>query len=497
MDYTLPTGQDFSKAHQLKLPQHSVLAVLLTLCLYQVSGAQSHWDQPSEIGNYQSILAKAKLSGLPDPPIAAKSVVEPVVKWLPRLESSWGETYQHPQHATLPPASWRTESATNQEGVPSDPTFHPDTRSGPVSQYGYGHQILCQEVGDCNKCCVDSPDCRSCRPHGIGQKLVERKAEKTANWVLGSRALFFSRTREAGIPLAANEFDTLWTNDNSYRFVPGVELSLVRRNCAGYGQEIRYWGLYPEQRTAGLTIPDFKNLLCGLDDYQIGSGATNLEDIYEDSDSLQIHRRNQIHNLEINLLRNGGTYLTPGGKTGNFELLGGFRWLYFQENFSYSASGSEMFSEQVKYDLSARNHLTGLQIGARNEIWICQTVSLISGTKFGLFNNRIRSHQFISNQFDELAQLDNDHYPEDEFDFTASPRKNDLSAIGELELGVAYQFAQRARLSMGYRVVGISGVALATGQIPHNFSYPVEVQRINSKDSLILGGAYSGIDICF
>jgi hypothetical protein len=478
----------------MKFYGYAGLFVLVSFCLCQDAAAQSHWDQPTEIGSYQSIVARANLAGPVSTPTSARSVVE----WQPRPELPAAESNQQSPLLTVSSLPRLPESSTTQIWPASHPTNPPVAHPASASQPVLSQQSLCQQE-ECSACCCHHDQaCRSCKKaQGICERLAERKAEKTANWVVGSRALFFSRTREAGIPLATNEYDTLWTRDNSYRILPGGELSLIRRNCAGNGQEIRYWGLYPEQRIAELSQPEFKSYLAGLDDYFIGPESTNVQDIYEFSDSLQIRRRNEFHNVEINLLRNGGTYLTPGGNTGSFELLGGFRWLYFNEDFSYSGSGSESLAESVSYDLAVRNNLTGLQLGARNEIWICNKVSLISGTKFGLFNNRIRSRQSISNGSDDFAWLENDHYPDEEIDFDTALRKNDLAAIGELELGVAYQFAQRARLSMGYRVLGISGVALAPGQIPHNFSHPVETQRINSKDSLILGGAYSGIDICF
>ena len=69
--------------------------------------------------------------------------------------------------------------------------------------------------------------------------------------------------------------------------------------------------------------------------------------------------------------------------------------------------------------------------------------------------------------------------------------------IGELDLGLAYRFSQRVRANVGYRLIGINGIALAPNQIPRNFENENEIYRINSNDSLILSGGYAGLEMCF
>ena len=49
----------------------------------------------------------------------------------------------------------------------------------------------------------------------------------------------------------------------------------------------------------------------------------------------------------------------------------------------------------------------------------------------------------------------------------------------------------------GYRLVGISGLALTDGQIPSNFAYIPDAQRVHSDDSIILHGGYIGATFCW
>jgi L-2,4-diaminobutyrate decarboxylase len=46
---------------------------------------------------------------------------------------------------------------------------------------------------------------------------------------------------------------------------------------------------------------------------------------------------------------------------------------------------------------------------------------------------------------------------------------NDFSVVGEIRLGLDWQFCNCWSVNMGYRVVGISGIALATNQVPVDF----------------------------
>jgi len=69
--------------------------------------------------------------------------------------------------------------------------------------------------------------------------------------------------------------------------------------------------------------------------------------------------------------------------------------------------------------------------------------------------------------------------------------------LGEIDLGLGYQISQCWRITGGYRALGISGIALATDQIPPFFSYYDAAAQINSSNSMILHGAYAGIECNF
>ena len=69
--------------------------------------------------------------------------------------------------------------------------------------------------------------------------------------------------------------------------------------------------------------------------------------------------------------------------------------------------------------------------------------------------------------------------------------------MGEADLGLGYQLSSSVRLTIGYRLIGVTGVALAPDQIPYNFTDANELRRINSNGSLLLHGVYGGLNYCF
>jgi hypothetical protein len=330
---------------------------------------------------------------------------------------------------------------------------------------------------------------------GYFDNAIADSPARSANWVAGVRALFFTRNGEAPVAIARNGAGgNLLSTVNDYGTMPGVETVFTRRTCNNLGTEFRYWGLYPNQRDYTFNGPGLDTYLVGLGDFSVAPGPTNVLTYFNAADNLRVYRNNEFNNLEINGLRNGGTYTTLlGGRTGTYELLAGARWFQFNEDYRIAAFNGAGLPAQINYDLATRNTLLGFQLGARNESCVTDRLSLIGGTRVGLFNNRSTARQCICTDVGDLAYLNGN--PGAIYDYEA--RRNSLAVLGELDMGVGYRFTQRLRATIGYRLIGVSGVALAPNQIPRNFTNNAELNRVKSNDSLILSGGFAGLDMCF
>ena len=327
-----------------------------------------------------------------------------------------------------------------------------------------------------------------------------RSRRSRSNYTVGITGLFFQRDYEDNRFLARNPSgDTLFTNDADENTFDGYGVSIASRNAGGGGFEVGYWALNPGSAVGTLTGVNVATSIQGLDQLLHVSSGRDLYDIYANTVTQTIVRDTDINNLEFNLLRNGGTFQSRGGRKGFYELLGGFRWFEFDESLQYTASidngAFPLVPSDFFYNLRARNRLLGFQLGARNEYCLGSKLRLFSGVKGGIFNNNIRTVQNITDLDGEIAQVNGGTAAGRPFSY--NDEKNDVAFLGELDFGVLYHLSCRARLRLGYRVLGASGVALAADQMPYLYNDPDELLRANSNGSLLLGGGYYGLEFCF
>ena len=320
------------------------------------------------------------------------------------------------------------------------------------------------------------------------------------NYTAGITGLFFQRDYEDNRFLARNpRGDTLFTNDADEQTFDGFGVNVGSRGANGNGFEVRYWALNPGRVVASLSGVNVATNIRGLDQLLHVSSGRDLFDIYSNTVAQTVVRDTDINNLEFNFLRNGGNFSSRKGRHGFFEMFGGFRWFQFDEGLQYTASIDNgqfpLVPSDFFYNLETRNTLLGLQAGCRTEFCISSKFRLFGGLKGGLFNNNINTVQNITDLDGEIAQVNAGAAAGRPFSYNVE--KNDLAFLGELDWGVLYQLTSRSRLRLGYRVIGVSGVALAADQIPFSFTDPGGLTRANSNGSLILGGGYYGIEFCF
>lgn len=69
---------------------------------------------------------------------------------------------------------------------------------------------------------------------------------------------------------------------------------------------------------------------------------------------------------------------------------------------------------------------------------------------------------------------------------------NDLAFLAEGNIGTGIRISRGWTANLGYRVVGVNGVATAVGQIPRDFSNGDDINRINNTNNLLLHGVVLG-----
>ena len=320
-------------------------------------------------------------------------------------------------------------------------------------------------------------------------QVISAPQGRSKNCVFGISGLIFDRDFEDDVYISPNAAgDQLFSTDADTGNLSGVEAFFQSRNAGGTGIEGRYWGLFNGAASASLGnsprlgIPGLAEVIdptSGMGYYGIAMNA----------DVHTITRSNEIHNIEFNFLKNMGVHTGRCASSTN-ELFAGFRWFNFDEGFSFLSSTAGGTPESIRYDIDVENTLLGLQAGGRSEMGLSQRLRFAAGLKGGLFNNHVRARQGLQNNLGVYGLVNGNQ----NFDFDDS--KNDVAFLGELDASLLMQISSSARARIGYRAIGVSGVALAPNQIPLSFSNLPTVRDVDSNGSLLLHGAYLGLEFC-
>lgn len=279
------------------------------------------------------------------------------------------------------------------------------------------------------------------------------------------------------------------TREASADWRAGGEVSVGRRfGCnAQWGVVGTFWAI--DRMEGFASVRDLNNNInTPIDLGFVNIGANPATDFFDNAREHRIWRTNELYNLEINFLRYG---LTPDC-TWRMQaaLLGGVRWLRFDERliFGSVAGGSEFGSnggaDEAYLSVREENDLVGFQLGTALSYYLLPRLRLYATPVVGIFGNDIRQRVHL--------------YRGDGVEgFDLASHKTDFSLLGQIDAGLSWQFAEHWRAYGAYRVIGVSGIALADGQIPPFLIDTPAIQDIDSNGNLILHGAVFGVQFSY
>lgn len=341
----------------------------------------------------------------------------------------------------------------------------------------------------------DSVACQS-----VVSDYFEAAVVRDAIWVLGVNALMMNRDFDDDFAFgfdAANPTNIQRSSDADNGYTGGLETVLSRRNSFGRGWEARYFGIYSDGTEAVLGGTP-QTSIAGLAQLSDSGTFTPLSTTFNNADVHSLTRNYDIHDAEFNLLRNGNCFSTPlRNRPGTIEWLSGFRFFRFDEGLDYVAISATDPVARSAFNSSVTNNLFGLQIGNRIELQSFNRMSFSVGSKVGLFNNRAETGLIATNQdqtgFFSRPNINTGAATGTSFDL-GDEKKDGLAVLGELDLGAIWQFHRRARARIGYRIIGVNGVANADQNIPTDFSDPTALGFANDDGDLVIGGGYAGLE---
>ncbi|MCA9149991.1 MAG: BBP7 family outer membrane beta-barrel protein [Planctomycetales bacterium] len=359
--------------------------------------------------------------------------------------------------------------------------------------------ITVQDLGGgCNECGSTSGDC------GCNDGMCDVGCGCGSKWFGGIYGLYMNRRNNFPTYLsydsAAAFPPALTTNSTGNHFGGGFETWVGRYLNDCWSVAAGYWGFFPSNQTATAYNSYYSGdlssaiLYTGLS-YNNGAGAQTLDQYYGvpmNPAAMHVLTRSfQAHNFELNFIRN------PYRNVGNvhFELLAGVRYLKLDDGLIFSADNNTMLGDdpnnELHHIIDVKNHLVGFQIGGRADRCLGSRCSVHVGSKLGIYNNHITHFQRIcgGNGNAYVTGMPSENYYIDR-------SEDNISFVGELFAGAAYQATCNWRLTGGYRAVSACGVGLATSQFPREreFASVTRSGQVNAGDCLLLHGAYFGAE---
>jgi hypothetical protein len=172
----------------------------------------------------------------------------------------------------------------------------------------------------------------------------------------------------------------------------------------------------------------------------------------------------------------------------------GLRWFQVQDSidFIFDIDGREGYTGNDLYDTtSTENNLFGYQFGSRLIYCLHNRVNLNFGGKFGVYGNQaeFRHRLGTQNQAAFLGAM-----PDLEIDYHTE--ETVLSTLGELDLGLGIRATNAWTVRGGYRVMGVTGLAMADNY-SRDYSSSASASALHADSSLLLHGAYVGADFNF
>jgi hypothetical protein len=310
-------------------------------------------------------------------------------------------------------------------------------------------------------------------------------------------------------------------------------------NCGRNAIMASYWSLLDNSAMASVMPGPGENLRSDLPFTTLGPGgapasmagltmpAQNVYDWYDGAAAHRLRRSNSFNNLEVNLLGFGlgGAALTgwgggccdPCGSAcgtgcGNciggpnapltpsmcsrlrFTWLAGIRWFQFRDAMEYATSETDTMFGTSADDFYYRNYVTndlvGFQVGGLGSFCVTRRISLFAGPKFGIYGNNISYDTYAGTTTTPATVVSSNAYNGMPYDLDASTCQ--LAFLGEFNTGIGIRLTRCWSAYAGYRAIGATGVATATGMIPMSFANVGAVTHIDNTDSLLLHGAFFG-----
>jgi hypothetical protein len=253
---------------------------------------------------------------------------------------------------------------------------------------------------------------------------------------------------------------------------PGLDVSFFAPIGCGQRIEARYLGVWEvdDQVTTDPFPPGIGNINTNPPTAFNYAGVNNLIHCSYDS---------QLHSGELNYCLDespGQTWII------------GFRYLNIGEEFHADVDMEGLPAFDFDQRIDTQNHLYGLQFGAEADLYSCrmEMIRLQGFIKAGVYGA-------ASEHDTQIRQVNPPPVP---LINNGSDSDSDVAFVGETGLNLNCRLNYNTSLIVGYRLLWIDGVALASEQIDNTGNLGVNpiVTRVDDSGNLFYHGATLGVE---
>ncbi len=420
-----------------------------------------------------------------------------------------GAQYQYPAPHQYPAAPNRVAMRT---AAVEQPTMIPTPQAMPVEPVPQGSGVTDQILAEQNYNDAYNGGCGVYRGTGCG---YEPSACGPGACDLGCQPYCCPwYASVSALALTRSDGRRFWTSyldgrediqlSNSQVELPwkwGGEVELGRRFCCGctpYALEAAFW---TTESFTGSQVTD----LYSSDGLYVGT-PLNISNInfnipgvgdcpatlfFNGARSHTVTRRDEFYNFEINLLREQMAWACDSPWDIGWSV--GVRYFRFQDALTYSTVSHDGDYNAYFKD-TATNNLIGVQFGFDAAYNVVNNLRLFIAPRVGIYDN------FLDSNFQAQARQGNGAYVDGTVDvpnpaytnFPVSGTGNGIAFLTQVDLGADWQFSRNWSARVGYRVVALTGMALADDQFPQYMCDTPEMRNPQHYSSLVLHGAFLG-----
>jgi len=323
-------------------------------------------------------------------------------------------------------------------------------------------------------------------------------------WYASAAGLILNRDRPNGLWTSHdpdNEaIQLMSTSEAGLSWRGGAEIRFGRRFCCDtWALEATYWGVWAMAGSARQLPPGANGVSTPLDMRFVQFGVGDpLADYFDGAEQHRLWRRDEFHNVELNLIRNNLFGPDPA-RLWDLRFSLGVRFFRFEESLTFGTlanggtwGGSD--GEEAYLGDQIINNLVGFQFGFDADYCFWRNLRLFVAPRIGIYNNHIQN-DFRVYRDDGLSASPT--APGITGSYPVHSTRDVFSLLAQIDLGIEWQFGPRWNAHVGYRVVAATGIGLADNQIPACIVDLPGIRDIDYNGDLLLHGAFAALTYQF